>query len=64
MRTCQRNGWTLGEWAALSEHEQMEWLAWDLYRQNAIDDIFHTWKQSENGITDAAGLLMLMLESL
>jgi hypothetical protein len=36
MRICQRCGWTLGQWAALSDAEKDVWLAWDVRQQRAL----------------------------
>ena len=36
MRICQRNGWTLRQWAALADAEKDTWMAWDAHRQQII----------------------------
>lgn len=36
MRLCQRSGWTLAQWAALTDAEKDHWLAWDIRQQRAL----------------------------
>lgn len=36
MRICQRNGWTLRQWASLTDVEKDVWMAWDAQRQQMI----------------------------
>ena len=42
LRTCSRNGWTLEQWAALDEDEQIEWLAFDQWRLDQVAQIQET----------------------
>ena len=40
LRVCDRKGWTLGQWNALSEDEQLEWLAYQRHIQWGIQSVF------------------------
>ena len=39
MRICRSNGWTLKQWDELGEDEQIEWRAYDTYRQEHIEGL-------------------------
>lgn len=62
---CRANGWTLSQWKALSDDEQLDWLAYEYRRQDLID----TWLQGmndalkrEHGVVDTSAYVALLME--
>ena len=64
LRVCQRNGWTLAQWYALDEREQMEWLAYDNFQQRAIDSMLKSVQKKDGSVVDAGAYVRLWLETL
>lgn len=65
LRICRRNGWSLErDWQLLSDREQIEWLADDLYRQQRINDLEKALNHREHGILDVSAYVSLMMEAI
>lgn len=65
LRICNRNGWSIErDWQTLSDREQIEWLADDLYRQDRIADLQKALNHAEHGVLDVHAYVALMVEAL
>lgn len=41
-----RHGWTLTQWADLTEQEREIWLAWELRRERELEEIIAQFQQT------------------
>lgn len=63
LRLCRGNGWSLREWFALDEREQLEWLAYDYWRQDAVARMLKQM-HTKNGLIDVSAYVQLILQSI
>ena len=60
LRVCQRMGWSLAQWQALSSDERDMWLAYDLRQQRDRDQLAETVKKvNENSKLTIEQYLMI-----
>jgi quinol monooxygenase YgiN len=60
LAVCQRHGWTLGQWHALSDDEQETWLAYEVWRNQELARI-HVRFDGQLTVESAMPLLMARL---
>jgi len=64
LRLCERKGWTLADWYTLDEREQLEWLAYDNWRQQVISRMLKSVQKKDGTVVDAAAYVRLWLETI
>jgi len=47
-RICERLGWTLAQWRLLSDDEQRDWLAREIYRETTLDALIDALQEQRS----------------
>lgn len=62
-RLCDRKGWTLAQFFALSDTEQDFWRAYEIRRENAYADLLSSIKDVQS-FDKLSSTLLIMLDRL
>ena len=63
LRICRRNGWSIEQmWDALSDWERGEWLAYDLWVAERLNDISEAMAKQDKYTPES--YVMLVMETL
>ncbi len=62
LRLCHRKGWSLATFYALSEDEQLDWLAYDEFMQKQYDTMVEKLTKGEH--KDAGAIVATILARL